>query len=152
MDIKTAAKSSCMKKWQRRWDLSNSGRSLYEYRKDVGVKKNKLFQPKYPRIMSKLRTGYCLNEYLYKIGVAEEPYCRCGEIESCEHYLMECEELQDLREGLRVKMWQQTGMDLWSMEVLLAVTKKDEYEQERPMINEILEKFLERSGRFAKSI
>ena len=152
MDIKTAAKTSCMKKWQRRWDLSNSGRSLYEYRKDVGVKNNKFFQPKYPRIISKLRTGYCLNEYMYKIGVAEEPYCRCGEIESCEHYLMECEELQDLREGLRVKMWQQTGMDLWSMEVLLAVTKKDEYEQERPMINEILDEFLERSGRFAKSI
>ena len=59
---------------------------------------------------------------------------------------MEFEELQDLREGLRVKMWQQTGMDLWSMEVLLAVTKKDEYEQERPMINEILDEFLERSG------
>ena len=33
---------------------------------------------------------------LYKIGVAEEPYCRCGETESCEHYLMEGEELQDL--------------------------------------------------------
>ena len=75
---------------------------------------------------------------LYTIGVAEEPYCRFGEIERCEHYLMECEELQDLREGLRVKMWQQTGMDLWSMELLLVVTKKDEYEQERPMINEIL--------------
>ena len=28
VDIKTAAKTSCMKKWQRTWDLSNSGRSL----------------------------------------------------------------------------------------------------------------------------
>ena len=58
------------------------------------------------------------------IIVAEEAYCSWGEIESCEHYLMECGELQDFREGLTVKMWQQMGMNLWSMEVLLAVTKK----------------------------
>ena len=29
VDIKTAAKVSCEKKWQRRWDLTNSGRDLY---------------------------------------------------------------------------------------------------------------------------
>ena len=62
VDIKTAAKTSCMKKWQRRWDLSNRGRSLYKFRKEVCVKMNKLIQQKYPRIMSKLRSGYCLNE------------------------------------------------------------------------------------------
>ena len=99
-DIKTAVKTSCLKKWQRRWDLSNSGRELYGYRKTVGVKRDKIVPQKFPRIISKLRTGYCLNEYSCKIGVVEKPYCKCGEIESCEHYLMECEELQDLRERL----------------------------------------------------
>ena len=44
---------------------------------------------------------------------------------------MECEEFQDLRDGLRVKLWQQTGLDLWSVEVFLTVTDKDEYYQER---------------------
>ena len=53
-------------------------------------------------ILSKLRTGYFLNEYLCTIGVVGKPYCKCGEIESCEHYLMECEEVQDLRERLKV--------------------------------------------------
>ena len=47
---------------------------------------------------------------------------------------MECEEVQHLRETLKVKMWQQTGNDLWSMEVFLTVTNKDGYEQERFII------------------
>ena len=150
-DIKTAAKTSCLKKWQRRWDLTNSGRDLYSYRKHVGVKRSKYIQLKFPRIISKLRTGYCLNEYLCKIGVIDKPYCKCGEIETVDHYIMECEEFQDLREGLRVKLWQQTGLDLWSMEVFLTVTDKDEYYQERIIINDILEEFLERSGRLTKT-
>ena len=89
-------------------------------------------------ILSKLRTGYFLNEYLCKIGVVGKPYCKCEEIESCEHYLMECEEVQDLRERLKVKMWQLTGKDLWTMEAFLAVTNKDEYEQERFIINDFI--------------
>ena len=60
---------------------------------------------------------------------------------------MECEEVQDLRERLKVKLWQLTGKDLRTMEVFLTVTNKDEYEQERFIINNILEEFLERSGR-----
>ena len=86
-----------------------------------------------------------------QIGVVEKPYCKCGEIESCKHYLMECEEVQDLRERLKVKMWQLTGEDLWTMEEFLAVTNKDEYEQEIFIINDILEEFLERSGRLTKT-
>ena len=64
---------------------------------------------------------------------------------------MECEDVQDLRERLKVKMWQLTGKDLWTMEAFLAVTNKDEYEQEGFIINDILEEFLERSGRLTKT-
>ena len=64
---------------------------------------------------------------------------------------MECEEFQDLRDGLRVKLWQQTGLDIWSGEVFLTVTIKDEYYQDRPIISDILEEFLERSGRLTKT-
>ena len=38
-DIKTAVKASCEKKWQRRWNLTNSGRGLFEHRKEVRSKK-----------------------------------------------------------------------------------------------------------------
>ena len=115
------------------------------------MKRDKVVPQKLPKIISKLRTEYCLNEYLCKIRVVEKPYCKCGEIESCEHILMECEEVQDLRERLKVKMWQLTGKDLWTMEAFLAVTNKDEYEQERFIINDILEEFLERSRRLTKT-
>ena len=64
---------------------------------------------------------------------------------------MGCEEVQDLRERLKVKMWQLAGKVLWTMEAFLAVTNKDEYEQERFIINDILEEFLERSGRLTKT-
>ena len=147
VDIKTAAKVSCEKKWQRRWDLTNSGRDLYVYRKYVGVKSKKYVHQKYPRVMAKLRTGYCLNEYLYKIGVVDRPYCQCGEVESREHYIMECSNLQDLRERLRLKLWQKTGLD-WLIEIFLTISKKDDYEL---IINEVFEEFLERSGRLTKS-
>ena len=82
VDIKTAVKTSCMKKWKRRWDLTNSGRELYSHRNTVDVKNNKLIPQKYPRVVSKLRTGYCLNDYRHKIGVVDTPNCECGEIES----------------------------------------------------------------------
>ena len=82
--------------------------------------------------------------------MVDTPYCECGEIESCEHYIMDCSETQDLRERLRLKLWQQTGMDLWSMETFLSVTNKDKYYQERYIINDIFEEFLERSGQLIK--
>ena len=33
IDIKTAAKTSCLKKWQQRWDLTGSGGCLYSFMK-----------------------------------------------------------------------------------------------------------------------
>ena len=72
---------------------------------------------KYPKVMAKLRTGCCLNKYLYKITkVVDTPYCHCGEVESREHYIMECSNLHDLRERLRLKLWQQTGLD-WLIDI-----------------------------------
>ena len=93
--IKTVETVSCEKKWRRRWNLTNSGRGLFEYRKEVCQKGSKLIKPKHLRVISKLRTGYCLNEYFHKI-VIEKPYCKCGEVESREHYILECAELEDI--------------------------------------------------------
>ncbi|MEW8548403.1 MAG: ribonuclease H family protein, partial [Candidatus Thiodiazotropha sp.] len=151
-DIRTAVKESCMKKWQRRWDLTNYGRGLYTYRNIVGLKRNKTVIQKYPRIFSKLRTGYCLKEYLNKIGVADTPYCTCGDVESCDHFVLDCSEIGDLREEMKLKLLQQTGLNIWSMELFLAMNPEDEYSQERTIINDIFEEFLERSGRFTKSV
>ena len=71
-------------------------------------------------------------------------------IEFFYHYIMECSNLQDLRERLRLKLWQQTGLD-WLIEIFLTISIKDDYEQDRLIINEVFEEFLERSGRLTKS-
>ena len=105
---------------------------------------------KFPRIISKLRTRYSLREYICKMWVVENLYCKCEEMESCEHYLMQREEVQDMREILKIKMWQETGKDWWPMEVFLKVSNKDDYEQERFIIDDVLELFLERSRRLGK--
>ena len=52
---------------------------------------------------------------------------------------MECENLQDLRERLRVKLWNQTGLDIWLTDMFLAVSKKDDYYKDRIIITEIFD-------------
>ncbi|MEW8547060.1 MAG: ribonuclease H family protein, partial [Candidatus Thiodiazotropha sp.] len=151
VDIKTAAKSSCLKKWQRRWDLTSVGRCLYSFRKTVGIKGNRAFIPKFPRVWSKLRTGYCLNEYRHKIGATETPTCNCGAVETCEHYVEDCTEYMDLRDQLKVKLMQQTGLNMWALDLFLTVKQKDEFHEQRIIISEIFEEFLEKSRRFIKS-
>ena len=64
---------------------------------------------------------------------------------------MECENLQDLRERLRVKLWNQTGLDIWLTDMFLAVSKKDDYYQDRIIITEIFDEFLEESGRLTNT-
>ena len=65
--IKTAAKSMFFLKKSGNDDGTTcAGRCLYSYRKTEGIKQNKNFTPKFPRIWSQLRTGYCLNKYRHK--------------------------------------------------------------------------------------
>ena len=87
-DFKKYAKLSCHMKWQRCWEVSDSGRHLYNFRPMVSLK-----SPKYmfisfiteKKAISQLRLGYVLNEYRYKVGLKESPKCRCGEIETVVH-------------------------------------------------------------------
>ena len=74
VDIKTAARRSCKQKWHRQWEQTDKGRNLYAYTPIVDIKKNKYFKSKFPRIISKLRTGYCLNEYLHNVGQSDQGF------------------------------------------------------------------------------
>ena len=133
--------------------MSEAGRNLYSFRKEVGITATKTVTvfTKYPRLHSKLRTGYCLNEYMHKIGVADSPQCRCGAVETVEHYIEECPEIDNLREELRVKLMQQAGLNLWSGDLFLTIKRVDEFKEERIIIQDIFEEFLTRSGRLMKS-
>ena len=51
------------------------------------------------RIIYELRTGYCrLDEYRYKTGLQGSSNCRCGDRESVQHFIEDCELYGDICE------------------------------------------------------
>ena len=74
--------------------------------------------------------------------VSEKPYCKCGEVESREHYILECPELEVLREQLKLKLFQQTGINLWLIDLFQPMNRKDKQSENRMIIMDILDKFL----------
>ena len=44
------------------------------------------------------------------LGVSETRTCRCGEIETIEHYLLHCELYFNKREAMKTTLFQQTGI------------------------------------------
>ena len=97
-----------------------------------------------------MRTGYCLNEYRHKIGLSGTPLCECGGTETREHYVEDCPEYTDVREELRVRLMQHTGINDWSLDLFLAIKPKDDYQEERLVIRDIFYEFLERTDRLLK--
>ena len=91
-DIKTHARVSIRYKWQQMWDIGESRRDFYLCK--PFLKSNPRLD--YPNIklykkMLQLRTGYSkLNDYRHKLGQVETRYCECGQIETVQHYLLDC--------------------------------------------------------------
>lgn len=91
-----------------------------------------------------------MNEYLHKVGLSDTPICSCGEVESVEHYIQECQNYEDLRERLSVKLHQLTGICEWTPALFLDLRMKDKNEEFRLQLTETFDEFLERSKRFLK--
>ena len=91
-DVKMAAKTSGFKKWQERWEKTETGGDLFDCRPRVDFKTKHVFDSANgERAVAQLRTGYArLNEYLWKVNVVDCNKCQCGEIESVSHYLLFC--------------------------------------------------------------
>ena len=92
-EFKQAAKALGLSMWQRQWDVSEKGRFLYGLKPKVNKKTIFDFPDrKQYSLIAQLRIGYAkLNDYLNKIGVSETSKCSCGEVETTEHYLLQCE-------------------------------------------------------------
>ncbi|MEW8545066.1 MAG: reverse transcriptase domain-containing protein, partial [Candidatus Thiodiazotropha sp.] len=92
-DIKKAARSSILEKWQNKWEISNTGRELFQYKPQIDPKpKHDYPNHKIYSVLLQLRTGYSqLNEYRSKLGQIVSNLCLCGQVETTEHYLLECE-------------------------------------------------------------
>lgn len=108
-DFKNLARVSCGMKWQRRWDASETGRHLYDFRPQVSLSLPDYMFMSYiteKKVISQLRTGFSsLNYYKHKVGLQESPNCICGETETVDHFICNCElyELQRQKLSVRAK-------------------------------------------------
>ena len=98
-------------KWQRRWDIGEFGRDFYLC---------KPFLDSYPRLdfpntrmfkrILQLRTGYSiLNDYRHKLGQCESGLCECGQMETVQHYLRQCQLYEEERNILYNRLREQLG-------------------------------------------
>ena len=149
-DFKKYAKLSCHMKWQRCWEVSDSGRHLYNFRPMVSLKSPKyMFIPfiTEKKAISQLRLGYVLNEYRYKVGLQESPKCRCGEIETVEHYICDCELYEMERQSLLTHLFYQIGEQSLNIETFLSL-KEEVFKEHRESLLMLLNDFIISTKRF----
>ena len=149
-EFKQAAKVHSMITWQKQWEVSEKGRFLYDLKPKVSKKTVFDFPDKktYNQI-AQLRTRYAkLNDYLYKIGVSETRNCRCGGIETVEHYLLSCKSYFNERESIRTTLFYQTGISELTTEVLLGINDSDLKKNHERTILSALGDFITQTARF----
>ena len=126
-DIKNSSKKSIVSKWQQRWDISESGRFLHTFKPLVDSKLYLDLPSKdlFPTILQ-LRTGYCsLNEYRFKLNQCERSECVCGEIETVQHFILECPLYEDNRQRLQKNLFLQLGIPYLDMDLLLCYSENE---------------------------
>jgi len=151
-DVKTAARQSGQMKWQERWENTEKGRHLYQYRPEVGVACQHSFQSfTGESVISQLRSGYVrMNEYLSKVGATPSSECQCGEVESVEHYLLHCPIYDNPREILKRNLVVKCGIFHVDLHLLLDIRKdKDANSDWRGCILQELEAYVAATNRFA---
>ena len=149
-EFRQAAKTHGLTTWQRQWDVSENGRFLYGLKPKVSKKSVFDFPNKklYSQI-AQLRIGYAkLNDYLHKIGVSETNKCSCGDIETIEHYLLNCENYFNEREIMRTTLFQQAGIVELSTELLLGCNDTDLKKEFDITILSALGDFITQTARF----
>ena len=126
-EFRQAAKAHSLTAWQKQWDVLEKGRFLYGLKPKVSKKTVFDFPDKKSyNLIAQLRKGYArLNDFLFKIWVSQTRNCSCGEIESIEHYLLNCEKCFNERERMRSILFQQTGITEMTTEILLGNNDTD---------------------------
>ena len=82
--------------------------------------------------------------------LAKEAAQEAEDMESVEHYIQECQNYEDLRERLSVKLHQLTGICEWTPALFLDLRMKNKNEEFRLQLTETFDEFLERSKQFLK--
>ena len=82
-EVKQGARESVVKKWQRRWEISEKGRNLFNFKPKVKLKYISFQDLKYQRTKFQLQSGYSkLREFRHKVGLTDDPYCEGGEVKN----------------------------------------------------------------------
>ena len=153
-DVKEAAKKSGLIKWQEMWEKSDKGRHLFQLRSKVDFKLDHTFQSSLgEKIITQLRTGYTeLNEYLQKSNIKKDANCECGEKESINHYLLECENYENEREQMRKRLFECCGIIHLDINMLLDAKPEDDYREWRDLILSELETYVDGTKRFTTRV
>jgi hypothetical protein len=146
-DIRKAARDVVMKKWQVRWDSSNSGRHYYRFHKVLKDKVKKYLPNKrLYTVINSLRTGYSkLNAYQFHLNqhLKNDKCEHCNQREDVEHYLLNCIKYENERERLLQKLYFIRGNIKLDLDILLEVNSPD-MENILPALAE----FIEETDRF----
>ena len=149
-DVKEAARI----KWQEMWEKPDKGRHLFQLRSKVDFKLDHTFQSSLgEKIITQLRTGFTeLNEYLQKCNIKNDANCECGEKESVNHYLLECENYENEREQMRKRLFECCGIIHLDINMLLDAKPEDDYREWRDLILSELETYVDGTKRFTTRV
>uniref|UniRef100_T1HH82 Reverse transcriptase zinc-binding domain-containing protein n=1 Tax=Rhodnius prolixus TaxID=13249 RepID=T1HH82_RHOPR len=93
------------REWRNRWRASTKGRTTFSFVPDAAGGR-RLVSTEMPYAVARLVTGHgMLRAKMFEMGLATDPYCACGDPETAEHIIMEC----DLYDDLRCIMWRRVG-------------------------------------------
>ena len=126
-DVNQSATLMGLSQWQRQWGSSDSGRSLFKYKPKVSDKSFRdIPNVKSYRNIAKLKQEYNnFKEYQHKIGNTDTNLCECGDVETLEHYLRNCENYFNEREALRTHIFNTVGIIDFTCDLLLGCSKTD---------------------------
>lgn len=101
-EVKSFIKKYTQTTWQEYWDISESGRHLYQIQRHVGDGRKVGFKCGEENIITRLRIGHSgLNHTLHKIGKHPTGNCtHCNQPETVEHVLLHCKKYDTQRKNL----------------------------------------------------
>ena len=105
-EIKTKQPEVWQKMWENQINVTNKGRALYSVKNKIGhwpwaENKNRRLGIS----ITRLRLGHAgLNQIKHRFGITHDPLCQCGELESIQHYLLECPNFETHRQSFRQKL------------------------------------------------
>ena len=152
-DVKIGAREFVNQKWQKRWEITNTGRHLFNFKPQV-TGKTLLDQPTVTafRALTQLRTGYsCLNEYRYKTNQHITSHCQCGEPETVEHYLCSCPLQEKHRRQLRKTLSEELGLRVLDAQTLLEFEDDEDNKGWRETIVRELGTYIALTNRFQRA-